>query len=95
MADSLHLLGVLAHQVGRDDVAVELIRKAIASDRRPAAFHSNWARLIRRWAMEEAATSYERALILIRNWPRRRWNLGAVREAQGKHEQAEMRFGGR
>ena len=40
-ADSLHLLGVLAHQVGRDDVAVELIGKAIARDRRPAAFHTN------------------------------------------------------
>ena len=28
--DALHLLGVIAHQVGRHDVAVEYIRKAAA-----------------------------------------------------------------
>jgi len=40
-ADSLHLLGVMAHQVGRDEIAVELICQAIAVDKRPAAYHSN------------------------------------------------------
>ena len=92
-ADSLHLLGVLAHQVGRDDVAVELIRKAIASDRRPAAFHSNLGTAYQALGkLEEAATSYERALILNPELAEAQMNLGAVREAQGKHEQAEMRF---
>jgi len=38
-ADALHLLGVLASQIGRHDVAVELIDRAIARDRsRPATF---------------------------------------------------------
>jgi tetratricopeptide (TPR) repeat protein len=92
-ADSLHLLGVLAHQVGRDDVAVELIRKAIASDRRPAAFHSNLGTAYQALGkLEEAATSYERALILNPGLAEAQMNLGAVREAQGKHELAEMRF---
>ena len=85
-ADSLHLLGVLAHQVGRDDVAVELIRKAIASDRRPAAFHSNLGTAYQALGkLEEAATSYERALILNPDLAEAQMNLGVVRESQGKH----------
>jgi|CZKF01.1.fsa_nt_gi tetratricopeptide (TPR) repeat protein len=92
-ADSLHLLGVLAHQVGRDEIAVELILKAIAVDRRPAAFHSNLGTAYQALGkLEEAATSYERALILNPELAEAQMNLGAVREAQGKHEQAEMRF---
>ena len=39
--DSLHLLGVLAHQVGRSDVAVELIGQAIAARGDVAFFHNN------------------------------------------------------
>src|ERR1700704_2048835 len=40
-ADALHLLGVVAHQTGRDDVAVDLISKAIALNDRVAEFHCN------------------------------------------------------
>ena len=39
--DSLHLLGVIAHQVGRSDLAVDLIGKAIALNDRIPAFHNN------------------------------------------------------
>jgi Flp pilus assembly protein TadD len=38
-ADSLHLLGVIAHQVGHSDQAVDLIGKAIAVNDRTADFH--------------------------------------------------------
>src|ERR1041385_6414594 len=41
-ADSdLHLLGVLAHQVGRNDLAVELIGKALKANDRVPEFHYN------------------------------------------------------
>src|SRR5579883_2224479 len=40
-ADALHLLGVLASQVGQHEVAVDLIERAIAHDRRNARYHSN------------------------------------------------------
>ena len=40
-ADSLHLLGVIAHQVGRNDLAVEMIGKAIKINGKVAAYHSN------------------------------------------------------
>jgi protein O-GlcNAc transferase len=38
---ALHLLGVLAHQQGRDDRAVELIARAIALDPGRATYHGN------------------------------------------------------
>jgi tetratricopeptide (TPR) repeat protein len=92
-ADSLHLLGVLAHQVGRDDVAVELIGKAIAADKRPAAYHSNLGTALQALGrLEEAAASYEQALTRNPGLAEAQMNLGAVFEAQGKQELAEERF---
>ena len=40
-ADALHLLGVIALQVGRNDVAAEMIGKAVAISPGAAAYHSN------------------------------------------------------
>ena len=39
--DALHLFGVLAHQAGRSDIAVDLIGKALALDERVPDFHYN------------------------------------------------------
>ena len=39
--DALHLLGVIAHQVGQHEVAVEHIGRAIGLNGNVAAFHSN------------------------------------------------------
>ena len=92
-ADSLHLLGVMAHQICRNDIAVELIRKAIAADKRPAAFHSNLGTAYQALGkLEEAAACYERALSINPELAEAQMNLGAVLEAQGKRELAEARF---
>lgn len=64
-ADALHLLGVLASQVGRHDIAVDLIDQAIALDRSSPRYHSNRGLALaglRRF--EEAIGSYDRALSL-------------------------------
>jgi tetratricopeptide (TPR) repeat protein len=64
-ADALHLLGVIASQVGRHDVAVDLIGRAIASNRFSPVYHSNQGLALaslRRF--EEAVASYDRALSL-------------------------------
>jgi tetratricopeptide (TPR) repeat protein/ADP-heptose:LPS heptosyltransferase len=91
-ADSLHLLGVLAHQVGRDDVAVELIRKAIAVDKRPAAYHSNLGTALQALGrMDEAAASYRQALTLNPELAEAQMNLGVVLHAQGKLDEAAAR----
>ncbi len=92
-ADSLHLLGVMAHQVGRDEIAVELIRKAIASDKRPAAFYSNLGTAYQALGrLDEAAESYERALKIQPELAEAEMNLGVVLMAQGKPGLAEARF---
>jgi tetratricopeptide (TPR) repeat protein len=64
-ADALHLLGVIASQVGRHDVAVDLIDRAIARDRTSPRYHSNRGLALaglQRFA--EAIASYDRALSL-------------------------------
>jgi tetratricopeptide (TPR) repeat protein len=89
-ADALHLLGVLAHQVGRNDAAIRLIAAAIARDRRKAPYHSNLGAALQALGrLEEAADCYQRALALAPGMAEARMNLGAVLEAQGKPEQAE------
>lgn len=40
-ADALHLLGLVAHHWGRNELAVGLMGKAILVDSRPAHYHSN------------------------------------------------------
>ncbi len=89
-ADSLHLLGVLAHQIGRDEIAIKLISRAIAVDRRPAAFHSNLGTALQAMGrLGEAVACYERALAINPLLAEAEMNLGAVLEAQGKHDLAE------
>ena len=40
-ADAIHLLGVIAHQVGKHEIAVEYIGRAIGLNGNAAAFHNN------------------------------------------------------
>src|ERR1700730_16351976 len=64
-ADALHLLGVIASQIGRHDLAVDLIGRAIAHDRGNSLYYSNHGLALaglRRF--EEAVKSYDRALAL-------------------------------
>ena len=91
-ADSLHLLGVLAHQVGRNDVAVELISRAIAFDQRPAAYHSNLGTALQALGrMDEAAASYRKALALNPDLAEAQMNLGVVLHTQGRLDEAAAR----
>ena len=92
-ADALHLLGTLAHQVGRSDIAVDLIGKAIAAERRQAAYHSNLGTALQALGrLDEAAVSFRNAMALKPDLAEAHMNLGTVLEAQGKHSDAEMRF---
>jgi predicted O-linked N-acetylglucosamine transferase (SPINDLY family) len=63
--DAIHLLGVLAHQGKRSDMAVQLIGRAISRKPDVAAFHYNYAEALgaldRR---DEAIASYRRAIEL-------------------------------
>lgn len=82
--DALHLLGVAAHQGGRHDIAVDLIRKAIDIDSSVPIYHNNLGEALRplqRW--HEAVSAYERALALNPDYDEAYNNLGLALHAQG------------
>lgn len=59
----LHLLGVIAHQVGQNDVAVELISKAVSVHPNYAHAHNNLdAALKELGRLDDAMASYRRAI---------------------------------
>src|ERR1700733_10240707 len=61
-ADALHFLGVLPHQIGRQDMAVDLIGRAIAQNGRIPAFHNNLGNALKaQGKLQEAAASYAEA----------------------------------
>jgi protein O-GlcNAc transferase len=92
-ADALHLLGVLAHQTGRHEIAVDLIGAAIAQNDRVAAFHNNLANALNaQGKLPEAAASYGRALTLKPDHVEAHYNLGIVLQAQGKLEEAAASY---
>lgn len=63
--DALHLLGILAIQVNRPDVAVELISRAIAIQPNQAGYHSNLAEAHRKMGNLEAAEAECRQAIAL------------------------------
>jgi tetratricopeptide (TPR) repeat protein len=92
-AGSLHMLGTLAHEVGRQDVAVQLILTAIGIDPGQAGYHSNLGTVFQaQGKLNQAAAAYEQALARNPNLPEAHMNLGTVLQAQGKPEEAASRF---
>lgn len=82
--DALHLLGMIAYQTGRDEAAVELIRKAIAIKGDAASYHSNLGNVLQaQGKLAEAGACYQRALVLKPDLAEVHLNLGNVFKAQG------------
>ena len=90
-AEALHLMGVLAYQAGKAELAVELIGKAIASKPDNAHFYANrgeMLRLLKR--LDEAIQHGETAVRLAPGQAVYYSNLGIAYYDQKNHEQAEM-----
>lgn len=63
--DALHLLGVLAYQIGDYDVAEDLIRHAVESDHAIADYHNNLGEVLRATGrIDDAREQYQQALVL-------------------------------
>jgi protein O-GlcNAc transferase len=87
--DAIHLLGVLALQVGQYEMAVEYIGRAIALKGHSAAFHNNLGEAYRNWGkIPEAAACYRRALELNPDFAEAQNNLGVALNSQGKLDDA-------
>ncbi len=88
-ADAIHLLGVMASQVGRHEVAVEYIGRAITLNGNVAVFHNNLGeayRALRR--ISEAIACYRRAVELKPDFAEAHINLGNALWDQGKLNEA-------
>jgi protein O-GlcNAc transferase len=92
-ADALHFLGVLAHQIGHNDKAVDLIGRAIAQNGRVPAFHNNLGNALKaQGKLQEAAASYAQALAHKPDHAGALFNLGLVLQLQDKLEEAAASY---
>ena len=87
--DALHLLGVIASQMGKHEVAVEYMGRAIRLKGNAASFHNNLGeayRALRR--ISEAVACYRRALELKPDFAEAHGNLGNALKDQGRLDEA-------
>jgi len=88
-ANSLHLLGVIAHQRGFHATAIQLINQAIGLNNGVAEFHNNLGTVLRKQGkLTEAAACFERALALKPEYADANNNLGNVLQDQSKLTEA-------
>jgi protein O-GlcNAc transferase len=92
-ADCLQLLGVLATQVGRSDIAAELISKAIAGNSRAPTFHNSLGNALGNLGkLAEAAASFRRAIELKPDFPEAHSNLGNALTDLGEYDEATAAY---
>ncbi len=88
-ADSLHLLGVIARDMGRGDLAVDLIRQALLWMPNFADAHNNLGMAFYlQGQLDEAVASYRRAIAIKPDHEKAYNNLGAALRLQGSLDEA-------
>jgi protein O-GlcNAc transferase len=88
-ADALHLLGVLASQVGRYDHSITYIRQAIAVNPHNGDYHCNLGVAYQNLSrLDEAVACFAEALRLQPEAAVASFNLGNLRQSQGKLDEA-------
>ncbi|HXW26920.1 MAG TPA: tetratricopeptide repeat protein [Xanthobacteraceae bacterium] len=91
--DSLHLLGLIAHQTGRHDVAVDLIAKAIALNDASPECHYNIALALQRLGrLTEAVAHFTRAVTLKPDNAEAHNNLAGVLHSLGRVIEADAAY---
>ena len=90
---ALHLLGVIAHQRGHNDTAIEFITKALTLEPNQAQAHYNLGLTLRDLGrVEEAVSSYHKALALKPDYAEAYNNLGTAFRDLGKLEEAVQSY---
>jgi tetratricopeptide (TPR) repeat protein len=88
-AGALHMFGLMAHHVGRNDLAVEYIQQALRIRPDNPAAHNNLGIALRdQGKVDEAITSYQHAVRLQPDYAEAHNNLGNALEALGKLDEA-------
>jgi protein O-GlcNAc transferase len=84
-ADALHLLGVIAYQVGKHDFAIEYIQRAIGLNGTDARYHSNLGHILKdQERLDEAVACCRRSLELDPDFAEAHNSLGNALKDQGK-----------
>ena len=92
-ADALHFYGVLLHQEGHSDKAVELIERSLELESDRADWHSNLAIVLRdRLEFDRAIASCRRAIALDPEHANAHNNLGVLLKTQGHAAEAESAY---
>ena len=74
---ALHLLGVIAHQVGKNDIAVDLIGKALAINSDYAEAHNNLGLALKGLGkLDDAVSSCRKAVVIKPDYADAHYNLG-------------------
>lgn len=91
--DALHLLGILAHQSGRPEIAVDLIGRAIARQPGSPDFHYNLAHVLHEQGRTAAAVgSLETVLRLAPGHPGARNDLAGLQRHAGRLDEAARHY---
>jgi predicted O-linked N-acetylglucosamine transferase (SPINDLY family) len=84
-SDAMHLLGVIAGQMGRADRAVELINTAIALNPTSADYHDDLGLvLLQMGRIDEAIEAHLKAIALDPKHPQASYNLGNLLQNNGR-----------
>ena len=91
--DAVHYSGVLAHQEGRSEQAVELIERSLELEPGRADWYSNLAIVLRdQLKLDEAIVACRHAIALDAHHANAHNNLGVLLRAQGKPVEAEAAY---
>ena len=92
-ADALHLLGLIAHQVGKNELAVDYIQQALRLLPRFPAAHNNLATVLKaQGKLADAIASYRLALSMKPDFAEAHHNLGIALQEQGKLAEATASY---
>ncbi len=93
-ADALHLLGLIAHQVGQDAIAVETIGRAIEIEPRIALYRCSLGNALKGLGrFGEAKDAYAGAIRLTPDFAEAHYNLGTVLAVLGCVHDAAAAYG--
>ncbi|MGA2253166.1 MAG: sulfotransferase [Thermoguttaceae bacterium] len=93
LSATYHFLGMIASQVGKHEIPVEYMGRAIALKGNVAAFHYSLGNaLTGQGKLDEAVACYRRALDLKPDYPEAHYNLGIALEEIGNLQGAEDSF---
>ncbi len=88
-ADANHYYGLVALQVGRNDIAAARIGRAIAVDGRKAIYHQNLGCALKALGrLDDAVSAFRRALALRPDYADAHYNLGNALHELGRFEEA-------